>query len=216
MERFTISGLPRDHVMSLIVTHPGHERLIAFAATTEVPQPDDIQRTFRFGQMEELRRPVHKQAFTLTAKRTDHVLTGRIVFEADGKPAAGARVVCQGNAIHVVADEEGRYRIEGIASGPLDLHVIAENTDAGPLETTIEIPAEPKEISHEIVLPRGLVLTGRVVDEATGRGVAKAKVDYVSTPRQGRASESHSGFRPQPSQRWSYAERLWFHERDRC
>ena len=42
--RFTIHGLTRDKIATIIVTEPGHERLYAFAATTDVPQPDVVSR----------------------------------------------------------------------------------------------------------------------------------------------------------------------------
>ncbi len=44
------------------------------------------------------------------------------------------------------------------------------------------MPETPREIEHTITLPLGLVLKGRVVDAATGQGVAKALVDFNRTP----------------------------------
>ena len=48
--------------------------------------------------------------------------------------------------------------------------------------TEIEIPENPKEIHQTIKLPRGLILSGKVVDEATGAGVEKALVDFTPLP----------------------------------
>ncbi len=174
--RFLIAGLPRDQIVTLIVTEPGHERLVAFAATTEAPQAENVSRIYRQGRQVETHQSIHTGTFTLTAKRTDHVLSGRVVFEADGKPAYGARVVHGWQ--NVTTGNDGRYRIEGIRSGPLEVHAIAKDSDAAPLDLTLEIPESPKQIERDLILPRGLLLTGRVVDGRTGHGVEKAIIRF--------------------------------------
>jgi protocatechuate 3,4-dioxygenase beta subunit len=189
--RFTIRGLPRERAVTLVVTDPGHERLEAYAATTDAPQPDNVNRINRSGKAEEIRQPVHTGAFILTAKRTDHVLTGRVLFEADGKPAAGEWV--HSGLKQVKAGEDGRYRLEGLTSGPLEVHASVYRSDAAPLDVTVEIPEEPKQFERDLVLPRGLVVTGRVVDGATGRGVEKASIDFAPKPVEGR-TPTHYGF----------------------
>jgi protocatechuate 3,4-dioxygenase beta subunit len=182
--RFAIHGLPRDRIVTLIVTDAQHERLAAFAATTDAAQPDNVSRTFRSGQAMEHRQPVYSNTFTLTARPTNHVLTGRVVYEADGKPAAGATLLHRSKIMK--ADEEGRYRIEGLTAGPLELHAIARGSDTAPIDLTVEIPEEPKEFARDLALPRGLVVTGRVVDGSTGRGVEKVQVDFSPDPEPGR------------------------------
>jgi hypothetical protein len=185
--RLTISGLPRDRTVTLVLTEPSHERLVAFAATTDAPQPENVWRFFRQGKAEESRQPVHTGAFVLVAKRSDHVLSGRVVFEADGKPAAGARVM-RDRWTDVKVDDDGRYRIEKITSGPLEVHAIADHSDAAPLDITLEIPEQPKQIERDLVLARALIVIGRVVDGTTGQGVEKAtirfdpKFEHVHTP----------------------------------
>ena len=90
---FTIRGLPLERIAPLVVTEPRHERLFAFAATTDAPQPDAVQRSVRpSGRVTETRHPIHTGDFTLTMRTTDHVLTGRVVLEVGGKPATDARL----------------------------------------------------------------------------------------------------------------------------
>ena len=69
----------------LIVTESRDQRLVVFAATTDKPQPEKALDRHA-GE------PVYSGELTLTAKPANHVLKGRVIFEADGKPAAGAYV----------------------------------------------------------------------------------------------------------------------------
>ena len=172
--RFTIRGLPREKLASLAVDEPRHETVFALAATTDVPQPDLVSSTAR----NETRQPIHTGQFTLTAKVADHILVGRVVLEADGKPVARARVIY--NGIEIAADQNGRFRIEALVSGTLELHVsqATAESDAAPLAFQVEIPETPREIERTFKLARGLIVTGRVVDATNGNGVEKALVEF--------------------------------------
>ena len=182
--RFTIHGLPREKVATVVVTDPRHERLCVFAATTDTPQPENVSRRYLNGKAHEIRDPIYTGEFTLTAKTTDHILTGQLHYEADGKAAAGAIVMYDGFQLRT--DANGRFRIEGLASGTLELHAAVHDTDSAPLDTAIVIPQEPKETEHNFILPKGLVLRGRVVDGTTGRGVEKALLYFVPDEEEGK------------------------------
>ena len=177
--RFNLGGLSRDRMVTLSVTESRHERILAYAATSDQSQSDLVSKLPPAAGFAEVREPVHTGAFMLTTKLAEHVLTGRVVFESDGKPAA--RTWLWLNQIDGRADENGRFRLEGLAAGKLDLHAILDDSDAAPLNTQIEIPETPREIEHDLILPRGLVVRGRVVDATTGRGVPKATVDFRPT-----------------------------------
>ena len=75
----------------LIVYEPRHEQLFAFAATTDGPQPDSVLKVLPRPQARNRAMEIHTGEFILTAKPADHVLVGRVVYEADGKPAASSR-----------------------------------------------------------------------------------------------------------------------------
>ena len=60
--------------------------------------------------------------------------------------------------------------------------MISADFDAAPIVATIDIPEEPKEVERNLTLPPGLVLTGRVVDGASEKGVAKAVLSFVPKP----------------------------------
>ncbi len=178
--RFTIAGIPPEQVATLIVTEPRHERLSVFAATTDKPQPENVWTYYQSGQPREVREPVYSGELTLTAKAANHVLKGRVIFEADGKPATGAYVGYNGS--NIKADANGSFRIDGLAAGKIELHANQFSSNAAPRVAQIEIPETPTEIEHTIALPPGLIITGRVVDEASGQPVAKAMVDFTPAP----------------------------------
>ena len=128
--RFTIRGVPREKLATVVVTEPRHERLVAYAATTENPQPENIHSVLR------------STGFTLTAKLTDHVLNGRVVFEADGKPAAGRDLIRDGSVYK--ADDHGRFRIDGLVAGELDAAPSQDGPDAAPRVARAKYPRLPR------------------------------------------------------------------------
>ncbi len=166
--RFTIRGMPRDRVATLVVNESRHQDLFAMAATTDTPQPEKA--------LDGTRWRVYTGDFTLTVKRADHVLNGRIVAEPDGKPAAGAHIMVNGSRLK--ADENGRFRIDHLVTGKLELHATLFGSNAAQLDTQIEIPENPTEIEHTFALPRGMIITGRIIDGKTGAGVEKVPVEF--------------------------------------
>ena len=143
--RFTIAGIPPEHVATLIVTEPRHQRLAVFAATTEKPQPENVTTYYHSGQPREVRQPVYSGELTLTAKPTNHVLKGRVIFEDNGKPAAGADVLYNGSDVKV--DENGLFRIEGLAAGKIELQANQFSSNAAPVSRRSRYPRHPRKSS---------------------------------------------------------------------
>jgi hypothetical protein len=123
------------------------------------------------------KKPVYSDEFSVALKPTAHRLVGRVVFEATGKPAVGASV----RTLHHAATESdvyGKFVVENLPAGKIELHLTARQTDAAPLEIRLTLPDEPKTVEHTFKLPPGLVVTGRIVDEETGAGVARIELNY--------------------------------------
>jgi Carboxypeptidase regulatory-like domain len=91
------------------------------------------------------------------------------------------------------ADADGKFVVENLPVGAVELHLIAWKTDAGPLDMRLMIPEEPNTIERDFALPAGLILTGRVVDEDAGSGIGGAELIYRPRPEPGRVP-SYFGF----------------------
>jgi protocatechuate 3,4-dioxygenase beta subunit len=116
-----------------------------------VPQPEDETLTIRLER--------------------GATLDGRAVTTA-GDPVSGARIVV--GSASGVSDEDGRFRIVGIAPGPR--LVEARHPDYEPLSRLITI--EPVDNRTELVFAAGQEIQGRVVD-ASGEPLAGAAVDLA-------------------------------------
>jgi protocatechuate 3,4-dioxygenase beta subunit len=98
-----------------------------------------------------------------------------VVREAgSGKPVAGVVVEAAGAA--TVTDAKGHYRLAGVqilrelgeyllrVNAPSDRPLIGRSVRVTP-------PADGKPMHVDVELPRGVVVTGRLYDKATGKGV---------------------------------------------
>jgi hypothetical protein len=84
--------------------------------------------------------------------------------------------------------------VENLPKGEVELHLIAWNTDAGPLDLRLSIPDAPKTIERDFTLPAGLIVTGRVADQDAGAGIGGAELNFRPRPEPGRIP-SYFGFR---------------------
>ncbi len=114
-------------------------------------------------------------------------VSGR-VMEETGQPVSGAIVSGRNMGILAVTDGEGRFHVEGLDAGSLALEAEAEGFTKGTAETT----AGGEYVS--ILIERVLALSGRVVEEGTGKALGGIPV---------RASpDSRTDGRPTPRGNW--------------
>jgi protocatechuate 3,4-dioxygenase beta subunit len=175
--RFNLRGLPPEAQAFLTVRAPGHERDYGYYAATDNQPPDLIDTTIKSGQTTHKNIPVRIRDLTVVLKPTDHALVGRVVFEDGGKAAAGMQVFRSWRKV-TKTDGDGRFRIDELAVGPFELHVSARETDAVPLAVRVEMPDQPRVVERTFQLPKGFAISGRVTDEATGRGVEGVEIRF--------------------------------------
>ncbi|HWE40544.1 MAG TPA: sigma-70 family RNA polymerase sigma factor [Isosphaeraceae bacterium] len=187
--RFRVAGLPRDRRISLVAQGDGIERSLLYAATTATPQPDKDNPYSRGGKAGPERYHVSTGDFTYIIERANHRIVGRVVFDETGKPAAGADVL-RGNWPVGKTDADGRFTIDNLPAGTHDIHVMSWKSDATAAGADVEVPRDRKVVEHTFRLPKGAVISGRVVEEDTGKGVAKVQLSFEHHLRPGEMPSS--------------------------
>jgi RNA polymerase sigma factor (sigma-70 family) len=176
---FTLTGLGKDRVVTLLITGAGIADTYAAVATREGFDPAGAPRT-------PLR--LYPPKFGLVVD-PDKPITG-VVRDADtATPLAGMRV-SGASAINdlpmgryhfhawptptTTTDKEGRFTLRGLAKARSYI-LVADPEEGSPhlhrfVSVDDTVGFDP--ITTGFSLPRGVVLTGRVTDAATGAGVA--------------------------------------------
>jgi RNA polymerase sigma factor (sigma-70 family) len=173
---FTVRGLPREIQTCLVITEAHHEREVVYAATTSRPQPEISGRIFNQGQARTEIDPVYTDGFTITLKATDHRLVGRVLLEATGGPAGGTTVRWKRG--QVVADAQGRFLLENLSAGDMELRLFPPTGDAAPFVTRVTLPGASEALERTFKLPPGMVITGRAVDAESGAGIGDVELIY--------------------------------------
>ncbi|MHC5541555.1 hypothetical protein ACYOEI_25315, partial [Singulisphaera rosea] len=132
---------------------------------------------------------------TLTMGRA-HIVEGRVTLGKGGPPAVGVKVEANSmssphgtgqtlGATEAVTDSDGRYRIEAAPGGSIQLEVRSEADGAEGylLRHGQVVPGDSVSSRLDFVLPRGVLVKGRVTDAATGRPIAGARVSHRAHER---------------------------------
>jgi RNA polymerase sigma factor (sigma-70 family) len=177
--RFRITGMGVERLAVLEIKAP-----VVAAASLHVvvragfdPKPYNQAADARMPA--ELRRPndmtlLYGPAFEFVAA-PGKTLTG-VVRDADGRPVAGAGVLTiigRSTSIHATADAAGRFTLTGLSKQPTyNLHVgPGKNSPLLARSVVVADTEGLQPVSADVTLVRGVVVTGRVIDEQTGRGV---------------------------------------------
>ena len=128
------------------------------------------------------------EAFEYIAGATKPI-TGVVRLKGSGKPVEGAIVHGADPATHTSVtartDAAGRFRLDGVPKGAFYQLRFSPRPGIDPFlgETAILDDTEGlKPIEAAIEVPPGVILTGRLVEKATGRAVPPAYVHYVKAP----------------------------------
>lgn len=161
--RFTGTGIATD--TPYVLTRPGLDAKVANAAAqASVPVELRIpgQPPLLFGPAVEFVAAPGK------------VLAGRVTDADTGKPIPGVRVRTLfgfGDSASAVTDKDGAYRLEGLPR-ERGYHVSTSLPGSNYLGGHGNTPDTPAAvIAVDVKMSRGVVVTGRVIDKQTGKGV---------------------------------------------
>jgi hypothetical protein len=194
--RFEIQGIGRDRVATLAFSGPKLANSLLRAMTRPAkappkprPKPSRTNRDMMF-----IGSPPSPP---LVGATFEHVtgpskpIVGVVRSQADGKPVEGMRVFAMEGATWTGAsartDAQGRFRIDGLPKGEVYRVSVNEGYGAGSpyLSTQMNNVTDTeglKPIELTIDLPKGVEITGRLIDPATGRPVPYGQITYVTLP----------------------------------
>jgi RNA polymerase sigma factor (sigma-70 family) len=191
--RFQLHGLGRERLVYLLIEGDTIERVYCKALTLDgksldLPKPKGGE-------------PIYPATFDHIAAPTKPIV-GSVRDKGTGKPLVGFIVLTgrqTGKWIDsATTDERGRYRIVGCPK-QREYDVIAEGRPyfAGEKRNLADTPGlEPLVVDFE--LERGIEITGRVFNKATGEPIEYAEVTYralMDNPYLKRVSGLYQGFR---------------------
>lgn len=130
------------------------------------------------------------------AMRRAHVVKGRVTLGKGGPPAVGARVKARsmsekqgigqymGDA-NALTDQDGRYRVEASAGGSVRIEVSPplEGGEAYLLRGDLVVPGDSVSSVADLVLPRGVLVRGKITEAGSGLPIAGAVVHHQAQER---------------------------------
>ncbi len=183
--RFTLKGVGRERIVSLLISGPGVETRFEFVATRDMPTIKVADFDARYHGRDIV---YHGATFDLVAG-PDLEIVGTVRDKDTGRPLAGVTVQTTalfgnpGRFLKTTTDAQGRYRILGIPPKTKfgdEQDVLASLKDGPAYLPSVQHVGDskgPGPIRKDFALKRGAWAHGRVTDKSTGKPVL-ANLDY--------------------------------------
>jgi RNA polymerase sigma factor (sigma-70 family) len=178
--RFEINGIGAERVARLKVSGPGIAQTTLFVVSRPGFDPEPFNKAVRDRTPPELRLPGHDPqlygpALNLVAALAKRI-EGTLREAKTGKPLAGVRVrslTGYDAVVEAVTDKEGRFRLDGLHKQRQYLVHAEPPAGSAYLRAGARVDDTPgyEPLKVELTMARGVVLTGRVLDRTTGKGV---------------------------------------------
>lgn len=214
--RFLIRGLPREAVVNVVLSGDQMAQMSFNVVTRSnfdpVPCNKAAQNRRLPGQLPHLTLLYGPKAELVASPMRE--IVGTVKESGTGKPLAGIQVWASAGNGTVLAktDAKGRYHLKGLPR--LNEHLVHVNPPAGSEYLMSGKRIHPEgatgPLKADLVLAKGVVLKGKVVDKATGKGVEcglrfiplpdnkyfdKPGYDSYRTERLMRRTEANGSFR---------------------
>ena len=191
--RFRITGVGRERVLMAMIEGPSIESRVVWIATRRGP----TLRVEGYPQeMKKMMGPNAPDDAIIHGATFDHVAgpgrmaEGVVRDLATGRPLSGVLIRSDrrtfldrdGHGSRATTDEQGRYRLPGLTDGSTATVEALPPVDSPypGMDRTLEVGRGPGPATLDFPLRRGVVVTGRVIDRATGRPAAGARLDYYA------------------------------------
>ena len=167
--RFTIRGAGRSIRVGLALDHPKFARQRTHVDTDQFSDTKNVTM----------------------AVEPARIITGRVTYADSGKPAPHAVVdiSIQGDdgssfwAGDFITDADGRFRANpGSAHRYLLSSFPPEREPYLNVGKNLDWPRGAIEHSLDLVLPRGILVRGRVIEDVSGKPIVGARIGYLSNP----------------------------------
>jgi RNA polymerase sigma factor (sigma-70 family) len=180
--RFQVTGAGVGRLVGLEVKHPALAQSNILVVTHEGLDIEPINKGIlqNLGARRDSPPPLHAPSFEYVVEPT-RVIQGIVRETESGKPVAGATVQTAG--AKSVTDAEGRYRLVGMRkSEEYTLHVSApEDRRFVGRWVRVAGPGALAPVKADVELKKGVIVTGRVYDKATNKGV-QSQVHFTPLP----------------------------------
>jgi RNA polymerase sigma factor (sigma-70 family) len=189
--RFEVRGIGRDRIGLLFFRGPGlaDGKLYVMARPAKTPSKPRI-RAVRDSTVKSFTGPMR-----LVGATFEHVagptkpIDGVVRFQGTGKPAGSVPVHGQesttGTSVSARTDAEGRFRLVGLPKSREYTVYAWARTGIDPFlgaRISVADTAGLKPIETSLELPRGVIVTGRLVDDATGESVPAGPAVFCKLP----------------------------------
>ncbi|HET6880462.1 MAG TPA: carboxypeptidase-like regulatory domain-containing protein [Pirellulales bacterium] len=194
--RFELSGIGAERLASVSISAPGLVSDQLEVVNREGFEADKYNQAAQAGMVPMMRRP--GMLPRLTGPVFDHiaeielVVRGVVFTGPDRKPVAKAVVGASGggmnlgggsNPISAQADEQGAFELRGLRRSQGALLSVYAPRGSNLLFRALQLDLAPGQtvVNVEVEMKEGIVVEGRVFDQATGRGV-NSGVHFVPLP----------------------------------
>jgi RNA polymerase sigma factor (sigma-70 family) len=189
--RFTVRGAGAERIVHLQLAGGGIARSVPYVITRPGfdPKPyNEILLQKRYESLRILNRflGLYPPKMTFVAE-PGKTIEGVVNDGTTGKPVSGCMVSVLtgfGEAVVTTSDAEGKYRLEGVPKNPKGYQV-SINPPRGSAYLRAPTRAKDSEgygkVYLDIALEKGAIVTGRVIDKQTGKGL-KAGVRFAPLP----------------------------------
>ena len=178
--KVSLPGVPKNKQVRLRVAHDDFCADVIYVATTNESQSDLETSSFNY----QTRKPITKSKkifsndFSVALEPPLPRLVGRIVAADTKKPLSQINISQYGSN-GVLTDQDGQFTLKSIRGKNCRLLILAPKAGnyLGRV-LFVDVPDDKKETRIDIELERGENLSGMVVDEETGKGVANVYVGF--------------------------------------